>query len=133
MSFEYHVWIMTIVTSFPCWHVNLMRQLVELYLVKHNIFDIYILALQGLTFCIWKCSTWKVLVIFCFCSVRNHQANSHSKKGWEHFTDAVIKTISQKKEGVVFLLWGNSAQEKSKYVYHASLVQCSKWIRYLLY
>ncbi|KAF9674455.1 hypothetical protein SADUNF_Sadunf10G0129000 [Salix dunnii] len=50
---------------------------------------------------------------FCFCSVRNHQANSHSKKGWEHFTDAVIKTISQKKEGVVFLLWGNSAQEKS--------------------
>ncbi|MFQ6637428.1 hypothetical protein Gotur_013935 [Gossypium turneri] len=44
------------------------------------------------------------------------QANSHAKKGWEQFTDAVIKTISQKKEGVVFLLWGNSAQEKSKLI-----------------
>ena len=46
--------------------------------------------------------------------VRKHQANSHAKKGWEQFTDAIIKTISQKKEGVVFLLWGNSAQEKSR-------------------
>jgi len=48
-------------------------------------------------------------------SVRKHQANSHAKKGWEQFTDAVIKTISQKREGVVFLLWGNSAREKSRY------------------
>ncbi|KAG6758069.1 hypothetical protein POTOM_038403 [Populus tomentosa] len=56
-----------------------------------------------------------VLLLNTVLTVRNHQANSHSKKGWEHFTDAVIKTISQKKEGVVFLLWGNSAQEKSKY------------------
>jgi len=47
-------------------------------------------------------------------SVRKHQAYSHVKKGWEQFTDAVIKTISQK-EGVVFLLWGNSAPEKSRY------------------
>jgi uracil DNA glycosylase len=48
-------------------------------------------------------------------TVRNHQANSHAKKGWEQFTDAVINTISQKKEGVIFLLWGNSAQEKKRY------------------
>jgi uracil DNA glycosylase len=54
--------------------------------------------------------------------VRNHQANSHAKKGWEQFTDAVINTISQKKEGVVFLLWGNSAQEKSRYYHLAGLV-----------
>lgn len=55
------------------------------------------------------------LVIFHFhIPVRNHQANSHAKKGWEQFTDAVIQTISQKKEGVVFLLWGNSAQQKSR-------------------
>uniref|UniRef100_A0A6M2F6F0 Uracil-DNA glycosylase n=1 Tax=Populus davidiana TaxID=266767 RepID=A0A6M2F6F0_9ROSI len=57
-----------------------------------------------------------VLLLNTVLTVRNHQANSHSKKGWEHFTDAVIKTISQKKEGVVFLLWGNSAQEKSKLI-----------------
>ncbi|CAK7326080.1 unnamed protein product [Dovyalis caffra] len=56
-----------------------------------------------------------VLLLNTVLTVRNHQANSHSKKGWEQFTDAVIKTISQKKEGVVFLLWGNSAQAKSKY------------------
>ncbi|KAK9175161.1 hypothetical protein WN944_027167 [Citrus x changshan-huyou] len=48
--------------------------------------------------------------------VRRHQANSHAKKGWEQFTDAVIKAFSDKKEGVVFLLWGNSAQEKSRLI-----------------
>lgn len=47
-------------------------------------------------------------------SVRKHQANSHTKKGWEQFTDSVIRTVSQKKNGVVFLLWGNFAQEKSR-------------------
>jgi len=46
--------------------------------------------------------------------VREHQANSHAKKGWEQFTDAVIKTVSQKKSGLVFLLWGNSAQSKTR-------------------
>ena len=39
-------------------------------------------------------------------------AGSHQKKGWETFTDAVIKVISEKKEHVVFLLWGRYAQEK---------------------
>ena len=54
-------------------------------------------------------------------SVRKHEANSHAKKGWEQFTDAVIRTISQKKEGVVFLLWGNSAQAKARYYHLTSL------------
>lgn len=49
-------------------------------------------------------------------SVRKHQANSHTKKGWEQFTDSVIRTVSQKKNGVVFLLWGNFAQEKSRLI-----------------
>eukprot|EP00268_Persea_americana_P066424 TRINITY_DN9035_c0_g2_i3.p1 TRINITY_DN9035_c0_g2~~TRINITY_DN9035_c0_g2_i3.p1 ORF type:complete len:107 (-),score=19.26 TRINITY_DN9035_c0_g2_i3:280-600(-) len=59
------------------------------------------------------------MVSYTFCSyflVRSPQANSHAKKGWELFTDAVIRTISQKKSGVVFLLWGNSAQEKSRLI-----------------
>lgn len=56
-----------------------------------------------------------ITFFFSFSAVRNHRANSHAKKGWEQFTDAVIKAISDKKEGVVFLLWGNSAQEKSRY------------------
>ncbi|KAL5759102.1 hypothetical protein ACOSP7_017622 [Xanthoceras sorbifolium] len=57
-----------------------------------------------------------VLLLNTVLTVRNHQANSHAKKGWELFTDAVIKTISRKREGVVFLLWGNSAQEKSRLI-----------------
>ena len=60
--------------------------------------------------------------VFIFDTVRKQQANSHAKKGWEQFTDAIIRTISQKKEGVVFLLWGNSAQEKSRYVCFSILV-----------
>ncbi|KAJ8647262.1 hypothetical protein MRB53_000285 [Persea americana] len=57
-----------------------------------------------------------VLLLNTVLTVRNHQANSHAKKGWELFTDAVIRTISQRKSGVVFLLWGNSAQEKSRLI-----------------
>ncbi|KAL6565761.1 hypothetical protein OROHE_004816 [Orobanche hederae] len=57
-----------------------------------------------------------VLLLNAVLTVRNHQANSHAKKGWEQFTDAVIKTISEKKRGVVFLLWGNSAQQKTKLI-----------------
>ncbi|KAL8218477.1 hypothetical protein R6Q57_021850 [Mikania cordata] len=45
-----------------------------------------------------------------------HQANSHAKKGWEQFTDSVIETISKKKTGIVFLLWGNYAQAKSRLI-----------------
>ncbi|XXG87279.1 hypothetical protein AAC387_Pa11g2002 [Persea americana] len=57
-----------------------------------------------------------VLLLNTVLTVRSPQANSHAKKGWELFTDAVIRTISQKKSGVVFLLWGNSAQEKSRLI-----------------
>ncbi|CAL9047865.1 uracil-DNA glycosylase, mitochondrial-like [Musa acuminata AAA Group] len=57
-----------------------------------------------------------VLLLNAVLTVRDHQANSHAKKGWEPFTDAIIRTISQKKSGVVFLLWGNSAQEKSRLI-----------------
>ncbi|GAV69829.1 UDG domain-containing protein [Cephalotus follicularis] len=63
-----------------------------------------------------KWSVQGVLLLNSVLTVKNHQANSHAKKGWEQFTDAVIKTISDKKEGVVFLLWGNFAQEKSRLI-----------------
>ena len=45
-------------------------------------------------------------------TVRAGEANSHAKIGWHEFTDAVIKTISSEKKGVVFLLWGRFAQDK---------------------
>lgn len=49
-------------------------------------------------------------------TVRAHQAGSHQKKGWEEFTDEVIKKISEKREHVVFLLWGAYAQKKAELI-----------------
>ena len=46
-------------------------------------------------------------------SVRAHQAFSHSGKGWETFTDAAIRVLSQEREGLVFLLWGAPAGRKA--------------------
>ncbi|CAH9137367.1 unnamed protein product [Cuscuta epithymum] len=57
-----------------------------------------------------------VLLLNAVLTVRHHQANSHSNKGWEQYTDAVIRAISQKKKGVVFLLWGNYAQAKGRLI-----------------
>jgi uracil-DNA glycosylase len=46
-------------------------------------------------------------------TVRAHEAGSHQKKGWETFTDHVIKTISKEQKGIVFLLWGGYAKKKA--------------------
>ena len=53
-----------------------------------------------------------VLLLNSVLTVRAHQASSHSKKGWEQFTDAVLKAVSDKPEHVVFILWGSFAQKK---------------------
>jgi uracil-DNA glycosylase len=53
-----------------------------------------------------------VLLLNATLTVRANQAGSHQHKGWEEFTDAVIRAVSEKKEHVVFLLWGKYAQEK---------------------
>jgi len=45
-------------------------------------------------------------------TVRAHQAGSHQNQGWEQFTDTVIQQLSQKRDGLVFLLWGNYARAK---------------------
>lgn len=54
-----------------------------------------------------------VLLLNATLTVREHQAGSHQKRGWETFTDSVIKLISDKKENVVFILWGSYAQSKA--------------------
>ena len=53
-----------------------------------------------------------VLLLNTVLTVRAHQANSHKGQGWEKFTDSIIKKISDKKQGVVFLLWGGNARSK---------------------
>ena len=57
-----------------------------------------------------------VLLLNATLSVRVKQAGSHQKKGWEEFTDSVIQNIYQKKEGVIFLLWGRFAQDKEELI-----------------
>ncbi|MFY7826453.1 MAG: uracil-DNA glycosylase, partial [Flectobacillus sp.] len=57
-------------------------------------------------------ATQGVLMLNATLTVRANSAGSHQKKGWEQFTDAVIKCLSDEKEGLVFLLWGKYAQDK---------------------
>lgn len=60
-----------------------------------------------------------VLLLNAVLTVRSGEAASHSKIGWEQFTDAVIKYISDNCEGVVFMLWGNFARTKSALIDHS--------------
>lgn len=57
-----------------------------------------------------------VLLLNATLTVRAHQAGSHQNKGWEVFTDEVIRVISQDNENVVFLLWGGFAKKKVKLI-----------------
>ena len=57
-----------------------------------------------------------VLLLNATLTVRANQAGSHQHKGWEQFTDAVIKGLSAKRKGLVFLLWGRYAQAKEALV-----------------
>lgn len=57
-----------------------------------------------------------VLLLNATLTVRANNPGSHQKKGWEIFTDAVIKAISDNKKGIVFLLWGNFAQTKESLI-----------------
>lgn len=57
-----------------------------------------------------------VLMLNAVLTVRSGEAASHSKVGWEQFTDAVIRCISDRCEGVVFLLWGSFARSKRELV-----------------
>ena len=49
-------------------------------------------------------------------TVREGQPNSHAKKGWERFTDAVIERLAAKRDGIVYILWGSKAQDKGRAV-----------------
>jgi uracil-DNA glycosylase len=57
-----------------------------------------------------------MLMINAVLTVRAHTPNSHKDKGWETFTDAVIKKVSDKSEPVVFVLWGGYAKKKAKLI-----------------
>ena len=57
-----------------------------------------------------------VLMLNATLTVRARQAGSHQKKGWEEFTDNVIRILSKEKENLIFLLWGRFAQNKAEII-----------------
>ncbi|ABK82941.1 uracil-DNA glycosylase [Campylobacter fetus] len=80
----------------------------DLGIIEPNCGDLSYWAKQG------------VLLLNATLSVGARMANSHSNFGWQIFSDAVIKNISEKKTGVVFMLWGNYARAK------ANLIEANK-------
>lgn len=59
-----------------------------------------------------------VLLLNATLTVRAHQAGSHQKKGWERFTDQAIQLLSDRRDGLVFLLWGRYARNKAGMIDH---------------
>jgi uracil-DNA glycosylase len=57
-----------------------------------------------------------VMLLNAVLTVRAHQPNSHKGKGWEHFTDEVIRALNRREKPVIFLLWGAYAQKKAKLI-----------------
>jgi uracil-DNA glycosylase len=57
-----------------------------------------------------------VMLLNAALTVRAGEPNSHAKIGWHQFTDAVIKKVSDEKEGIVFLLWGSFAHQKQELI-----------------
>ena len=57
-----------------------------------------------------------VLLLNATLTVRAHSAGSHQEKGWEQFTDAVIRALSEERTGLVFMLWGNYAKAKGAHI-----------------
>lgn len=61
-------------------------------------------------------ATQGVLLLNATLTVRAHLAGSHQDKGWEQFTDAVVKALSEEREHLVFMLWGNYARAKGAHI-----------------
>lgn len=57
-----------------------------------------------------------VLLLNAVLTVRAHEAASHAGRGWETFTDAVVRAIAERKEGIVYMLWGTESTSKCKVI-----------------
>jgi uracil-DNA glycosylase len=68
------------------------------------------------TGCLTKWADQGVLLLNAVLTVRAHQPNSHKDRGWETFTDAIIRRVNERPDPVVFVLWGGYAQRKQKLI-----------------
>lgn len=66
--------------------------------------------------CLTKWADQGVLLLNSVLTVRENQAASHQGRGWEQFTDRVIREVAERREGVAFVLWGSYAQKKAAFV-----------------
>ncbi|RKP18542.1 uracil-DNA glycosylase [Rozella allomycis CSF55] len=66
--------------------------------------------------CLYGWAKQGVLLLNATLTVEAHKAYSHTKKGWEEFTDKIITCISNNRQNVVFMLWGGHAQQKEKLI-----------------
>ena len=87
---------------------NIFKELYDDLLVIHEDGDLSKWAQEG------------VLLLNTVLTVRSGEANSHQGYGWEKFTDEIIKKLSDKRENLVFILWGNNAISKQR------LIDCEK-------
>ena len=94
-------------------HVRLPPSLQNIYKeLETDISDFKIPTTGNLT----KWAKQGVLLLNATLTVEANKAGSHQKRGWETFTDAAIKAVSDYKTGVVFILWGRFAQEKERLI-----------------
>ncbi|CUH93223.1 uracil-DNA glycosylase [Herbinix luporum] len=89
-------------------HVDIPPSLVNIYKELHDDLGCYI-PNNG---CLEKWAKQGVLLLNTVLTVRAHKAYSHQGKGWEQFTDAVIKAVNEQDRPIVFILWGRPAQSK---------------------
>jgi uracil-DNA glycosylase len=57
-----------------------------------------------------------VLLLNAVLTVRAHEPNSHKNRGWEKFTDAVLRVVNERGQSVIFVLWGNYAHKKEQLI-----------------
>ena len=88
--------------------IDIPPSLVNIYKELHDDLGCYI-PNNG---CLEKWAKQGVLLLNTVLTVRAHKAYSHQGKGWEQFTDAVIKAVNEQDRPIVFILWGRPAQSK---------------------
>lgn len=57
-----------------------------------------------------------VLLLNNVLTVREHEANSHKKRGWEYVTDKIVEKLNEREEMIIFVFWGNNAKDKQKLI-----------------
>lgn len=94
--------------------VDIPPSLVNIYKELHDDLGCYIPDNGYLV----KWAEQGVLLLNTVLTVRAHQAASHQGKGWETFTDAIIRAVDQEDRPIVFILWGRPAQNKKKMLHN---------------